>query len=214
MLLCVRHRSLILFSAATLFLTLFCFLGPLQVNAQEETAQPEKKEAAQAKKEFPSRNEIIPRATVISTKLAEADAQVQKAEVLAPVYGTLDLVERRLGELEKQYTNWEEIKSWRLNRLRIVESAYADLGEQQKGQLIIIQTHLKIMEDLLSTWEQEKAYWQEWQEILSKKNVRYPEETFGDILASIDRLLEQVTSVGGELIKAQQKYAPGQVIIS
>ena len=73
---------------------------------------------------------------------------------------------------------------------------------------------MKIMEDLLSTWEQEKAYWQEWQEILSKKNVRYPEETFGDILASIDRLLEQVTSVGGELIKAQQKYAPGQVIIS
>ena len=214
MLLCVRHRSLILFSAATLFLTLFSFLGPLQVNALEETAQPEKKEAAQAKKEFPSRNEIIPRATVISAKLAEPDAQVQKAEVLAPVYGTLDLVERRLGELEKQYTNWEEIKSWRLNRLRIVESAYADLGEQQKGQLTIIQTHLEIMEDLLSTWEQEKAYWQEWQEILSKKNVRYPEETFGDILASIDRLLEQVTSVGGELIKAQQKYSPGQVIIS
>ena len=103
----------------------------------KKSAQPEKKEAAQAKKDFPGRNEIIPRATVIATRLAEADAQVQKAEILAPVYGTLDLVERRLGELEKQYTNWEEIKSWRLNRLRIVESAYADLGEQQKGQLTL-----------------------------------------------------------------------------
>ena len=194
MLLCVRQRSLILFSAATLLLSLFCFLGPLQVNAQEEIAQPEKKEVAPAKKDFPGRNEIIPRATVIAARLAEADAQVQKAEILASVYGTLDLVERRLGELEKQYTNWEEIKSWRLNRLRIVESAYTDLDEQQKGQLTVIQTHLKIIEDLLSTWEQEKAYWQEWQEILSKKNVRYPEETFGDILASIDSLLEQVIS--------------------
>jgi small-conductance mechanosensitive channel len=70
------------------------------------------------------------------------------------------------------------------------------------------------MEKLLNTWEQEKTYWQEWQEILSKKNVRYPEETFGDIMTSIDKLLEQVTSVSGELIKAQQKYASGQVIIA
>ena len=209
-----KNKSHILLYTAAMFLAFSFLLGPLQVKAQEETARQEKKETTQAKKDFPGRNEIIPRATMIAARVAEAHAQVQKAETLAPVYRTLDLVEESLGELEKQYTNWEEIKSWRLNRLRIAESVYADLDEQQKGELGIIQTHLKIMEDLLSTWEQEKAYWQEWQEILIKKNVRYPEETFEDILASIDKLLEQVSSVGGELIKAQQKYSPGQVVIS
>ena len=210
----LKHRSPILFYAAAMFLAFFCLLGPLPVKAQEETALPEKKETAQVKKDFPGRNEIIPRAAEIDVRLAEAQAQVQKAETLALVYGALDLVERRLGELEKHYSNWEEIQNWRLNRVRGAESAYAELGERQKGQLGIIQTHLQVMEKLLSTWEKEKAYWQEWQENLSKNNVRYPEETFEDIQASIDKLLEQVTSMGGELIKAQQKYSPGQVIIS
>jgi small-conductance mechanosensitive channel len=214
MALCVRPRSHIFFCAAALFLALICLLCPLQVKAQEETAQPEKKETAQAKQDFPGRIEIIPRAAVIDAKLAEAHAQVQKAETLSPVYGILDLVEGRLGELEKRYTNWEEIKSWRLNRLRNAESDYADLAEQQKGQLIIIQTQLQIMEDLLSTWEKEKAYWQEWQEVLNKKSVIYPEEAFERILAGIDKLLERVISVGGELIKAQQKYSSGQAIIT
>jgi len=204
----------IIFCAAILFLAIFCLLCPVHVNAQEETAQPEKVETALPSKVFPDRIEITPSARVTAARLTAAHAQVQKAENLAPVFKTLDLVEEKLGELEKRYTNWEEINNWRLNRLYIVESAYADIREKQKAQLDSIHYQLQIMENLRSAWEKEKAYWQEWQEILSKKQITYPEETFDRILVGIDRLLERINSVGGELLKAEQKYSSGQVLIA
>ena len=210
MVFCVRHRFHIRCCTAALFLILFFFLGPLSLIAEEGTTQPETKEI----KNFPSRKEIIPRAAAVGDKIAEAYVQIQKTENLASVYKALDLVEERLERLEKSYSNWEEIESWRLNRLRMAEASYEALGKQQKPQFKIIQTRLQLLENLIETWETEKAYWQEWQEVLRKKQVSYPEEVFERLLAGMDKLLELVINESSELSQAQLKYSPGKVTIT
>ena len=211
---CVRYRSQILFFSAALILLLSCFLPPLQSKVQEEPLQPAKQETAQEKKDFPGRSEIIPQATVIASRMAEAFVQVQKAENLAPVYKNLDNVKKKVEKLEEQYANWEEVGNWRMNRLRMAESAYAGLREQQKGQLALVQSQLQIMEDLQGRWEEERVYWQKWQENLDTKEVAYPAEVFERIRAGMDQLLARITKVYSELFQAQLKYAPDKVIIA
>jgi len=208
-----RVKFHILFYTAVLIMLLFCFLQPLQSKAQEQTTQPETNETPEVQN-FPDRSEIIPRATITASKLAEALVQVQKAESLNVVYENLENVKKKLEKLEGQYTNWEDIENWRLNRLRMAESAYVNLRDKQKRQLAIVQAHLQTMEDLRATWEEERLYWKRWQETLNKKEVTYPKEAFERILAGIDQLLAKITKVYGEVINAQLRYIQDGVIIS
>jgi potassium efflux system protein len=215
MILSFRHRFHISFCVAALFLALFCsFFEPLPLKAQEETAQTQTKESPPAPKGFPGRKEIIPKATAVANRLAEAHVLLQKAEGLSPVYKALDLGEERLRRLETLYSNWEEIESWRLNRLRMAESTYEALGKQWKAQFKIIQTKLQLLENLIEKWETEKDYWQGWQDFLRKKQVLYPEEVFERLLAGINQLLDLAIDKSGELSQAQLKYSPGQVTIT
>jgi len=183
-----------------------CLIVPVSVMALEEIAQPERI--------FPGLSEVVPRSMSVTAQITEADAQVHEAETRDAVYETLDALLERLEALEDQYNNWEETKSWQFSRLRNAQSSYADLGDQQKLQLKIIYTQLQILENLRSTWEKEKTYWNEWQGVLNKTQVKVPEQTFESTLTNIDRLLNRITKVGSELVKAQQKYSPGQEIIS
>lgn len=210
----VRCKFTVLFCTAALFMALICLIGSPQVVAQEKTAQPEKAESTQPEKNFPGINEIGSRATEIASKIAEAETQLQKAEDLTPVYETLDPLVARIEEVEARYTNWEQIKTWRVNRIRSAQSNYNDLAEQQKVKLNVLYTRLQVLEKLRSTWENEKTFWLEWQKVLSTTDATFPATTFERTLAGIDNLLERITRVGGELIRAQQKYSPGQEIIA
>ena len=213
MVLCVRHSLHIRLCAAALFLALFSILGPLQVS-RGETAQAEKTETAQAKKDFPGINEIVPRGTIIAARIADAEALIQKAEAMDAVSRNLDLLGTRLEKLEERYSNWENIKNWRFNRLRSAQSNYADLNKELKVQLNIISTQFQNLENLCSTWGEEKTYWMDWYDFLSKTHAKFPEEPFEGTLTSIDTLLEQTAGATAKLIKAQQKYAPAQETIT
>jgi potassium efflux system protein len=219
---CFRYTFTVYFRTATLFLVLASLLGPVNVKAQDKTAQPEKDESAQSKKvetaetkkSFPGINEIVPRATMVAGRIAMADDALLKAKVLDSVYEALDPLVLKIDELEARYTNWEDINRWQFSRLRNAESNYAELGAQQKGKLNIVSSQLQNLEKLRNTWRQQKTYWLEWQELLSKSDTKFPEETLQRTLASIEGILERINTVGGELLLAQQKYSPGQEIIT
>jgi potassium efflux system protein len=165
-------------------------------------------------KTFPGFNEVVPQATALAARMAEAESQVHKAESRKSVYATLDDLAEDLEKLEESYSDWEEVTNWQINRLLRAQSIYADLREQQIKPLDIIYTQLNTLENLRSTWEKEKTYWQEWQGYLRKIDVKAPTEAFKRSLSSIDTLLKRIIRVGGELVKAQQKYSPGQEIIA
>jgi small-conductance mechanosensitive channel len=225
-----RYKFTVLFCTAALFLALICLIGPQQLMAQEETTQPEKTESVQPdktetaqaekaentqpEKDFPGINEIGSRATETVSRMAGAETQLHKAEDLAPVYETLDPLVAKIEELEARYTNWEQVTTWRVNRIRSAQANYLDLAEQQKVKLNVLYTRLQVLENLRSTWEKEKTYWLEWRKVLSTTDITFPAATFERTLAGIDKLLARITRVGGELIRAQQKYAPGQEIIA
>ena len=151
-----RCKFTILCCVATLMLALVCSIVPASVRAQEKTAQPA---TAPSEKIFPGLNEVVPQATLVATKIHEAQAQVLQAEIRDKVYQTLtDLVER-LQELEERYSDWQEINSWQFSRMRTAQGSYAELSAEQKVQLDIIYSQLRILEELRSAWEREKAHW-------------------------------------------------------
>ena len=188
-------------------LTLFICLFFLQPALAEETP------AVEAKT-FPGFNEVVPQAAALTVRIAEAEAQVHKAESRETVYDSLDTLVKSLEKLEEQYSDWQDVTNWQINHLLRAQSIYADLREQQTNPLEIIDSQLKTLEKLRMTWEKEKTYWQEWQESLRKTDVKAPTEAFKRSLSSIDSLLKRINRVGGELVKAQQRYSPGQEIIS
>ena len=163
---------------------------------------------------FPGFNEVVPQASALAARVADAEVQVHKAESRKSVYDTLDSLVEGLEKLEEQYSDWEDVTNWQINRLLRAQSIYADLSEQQTKSLDIIYTQLKTLEKLRRTWEKEKTYWQEWQGYLRKIDVKATAEVFKRTLSSIDTLLKRITRVGGELVEAQQKYSPGQEIIA
>ena len=201
-----RYRFNIPCCFLTTFLAIVCLIVPVFVMALEESVQ--------TAKVFPGLNEVVPQATSVAAKVTEAHDKIQRAEAQGFIYETLDALDERLKELEEHYQDWKDINSWQFNSLRNAQSRYADLANLQKVQLKILYTHLQNLETLRSTWEEEKTYWQEWQGALSKTHVTIPEETFERTHTSIDNLLNRITKVGGELVKAQQKYSPGQEIIA
>lgn len=202
------------FYAAILFLTVVFLTLSVSVKAQEEATEPKAQKETVEAKIFPGRNEVVPQATVISARVAEADVQVRQAEARDAVYQTLDSLVDSLGKVEEQFQKWDEINSWRLNRLLRAQLSYTDLRDQQGKPLGSINTQLFILENLRNTWQNEKTYWQEWQVALGKKEVEVPVETFQRTLISIDTLLNRIDRVGSELVKAQQKYSSGQEVIA
>ena len=202
------HRPVFQAFESAALLTLFICLFFLQPVLAEETSDVEAKT-------FPGINEVIPQATALAARMAEAEAQVYKAESReTTLYATLDTLVEGLEKLEEQYTDWEEVNDWQSNRLLRAQSIYADLHEQQAKPLEIIYTQLNSLEELRKTWLEEKTYWQEWQGHLRKIDVKAPTETFKRSLSSIDTLHKRITRVAGELVKAQQKYSPGQEVIA
>ncbi len=165
-------------------------------------------------KTFPGFNEVIPQATSVAARIAEAKAQVQQAANLDESYAKLDEKVEILEKLEEQYSPWEEIDNWQFNRLLSARINYKDLTEQHQKPLENINTHLHTLEELRNSWEQEESYWKEWQAFLRETNVKLPRETFTRTLSNIDDLLNQITKVGGKLIRAQQKYSPAQEVVA
>jgi small-conductance mechanosensitive channel len=170
--------------------------------------------AAPREKIFPGLNEVVPQATAVAARVSEAEAQIKQAGGLEGIYADLDEQVERLKKLEEQYNNWEEVGDWQLNRLLSAQASYTDLSEQQEKPLDTIYTHLKDLEELRISWDQEKAYWKEWQVSLRKIDVKVPREAFRRTLASIDELLRGIAKASGVLVKSQQKYSPTQEIIT
>jgi len=197
-----RKKNQFSFCAVILFLTLNCLVAPSPVKAAEDTVQPEQT--------FPGFNEVIPKATATAARITDAKAQVQQATQLDDVYAKLDEKVERLKNLEELYSPWEDAGTWQFNRLLSARINYNDLIEQQNAPLEAINVHLKNLEELRNTWNQQEAYWQGWQDSLRKTDVKLPRETFSRTLSDIRELLQKITNIGGKLIKAQQKYSPAR----
>jgi hypothetical protein len=116
-------------------LALFVCLLLLQPAIAEETPAVETKT-------FPGFNEVVPKATALAARMAEADAQVQKAESRETVYATLDALAEGLENLEEQYSDWDDINNWQVNRLFRAQSIYSDLRDQNSNPLNVIYTQL------------------------------------------------------------------------
>ncbi len=189
-----------------LLVLLACLISPQSAFTQEVPASQEKT--------FPGFNEVIPRATSVAARIAEAEVRVQQATKLNKVYANLDENLEILEKLEKQYSPWDEADNWQINRLLGARNNYSDLNDQQNKPLSIINKHLETLEKLRNTWEEEGTYWKEWQEYLLGIHVNVPQDAFTRTRDSISSLLKRVTKVGGELVKAQQKYSPAQEVIA
>ncbi len=203
---CIRNNTSIVFRAAAILILLIGLTVPHLCLAEEETAP--------QGQTYPGLNEVVPQATVVAAQIGDAKARVSQADKLGKVYVTLDKQTENLKKLEEQVSNWDDVANWQLNRLLGVQSSYSNLAAQQQKPLDIIYTHLKTLEELRSTWEQEQLFWKQWQSYLRKSGVKVPTEAFNRTRQSIDNLLKNITLVGGHLVKPQQKYAPGQEIIA
>jgi potassium efflux system protein len=192
--------------SVALLVLLACLISPQSAFTQEAPAS--------QGKTFPGFNEVIPRATSVAARIAEAEVRTQQATKLDKIYANLDENLESLEKLEEHYRPWEEAGSWQINRLLGARNNYNDLSDQQNQPLSIINKHLKSLEKLRNTWEEEGTYWKEWQEYLLGIHVNVPQDAFTRTRDSISSLLKRVTKVGGELLKAQQKYSPAQEVIA
>ena len=196
-------------SIIILMLCLVC-LGTSPGLAQQETqSQSEPQE-----KTFPGFNEVVPQATALAAKITDANNQIKKSEGRQSLYDNLDALQESLAKVEEQYKDWENVDTWQINHLLRAQATYGDLAEQQTKQLDVINSQLQSLESLRVTWEQEKKFWQEWQKSLRQTGVKVPVEEFKRTHQEVDSLLQRITLVASELIKSQQKYAPGQEIIT
>ncbi len=210
---CYFYRKLLkVVGSVALPVLLACLISP-QVAFTLEAPVDEKTPVVQ-EKNFPGFNEVVPQASALAARMAEAEVQVHKAGSRKSVYATLDTLVEKLEKIEEHYSDWEDVTNWQTNRLLRAQAIYADLSEQQTKPLDIIYTQLNTLEKLRRIWEKEETYWQEWQGSLRQIDVKAPTEAFKRSLSSIDTLLKRITRVGGELVKAQQKYSPGQEIIA
>jgi len=200
-----RHLQRKVGSSACLFL-LICLLFP-QPGFTEETP-------AVQEKTFPGFNEVIPQATSVAARIAEAKVQIQQSAQLDDIYARLDEKVETLNKLEEEYSPWDEVSTWQFNRLLNARINYNDLIGQKNKPLETINTHFNNLEKLRISWDEEKTYWKEWQAFLRKTDVKAPRETFTQTLSDIDELLQKITNVGGKLLKAQQKYSPAQEIVT
>ena len=199
-----------------LLLWLFCLSGTPAGHAQQE-AQPQKPQSQEAQpqeKTFPGLDEVVPQATALASKLEVATTQIQGLEDRKTLYETLDNLLKDQAELEKQYTDWENVDNWQVNRLLIAQTSYSDLADLLKSNLEVVNSQLQGLESQRTTWEQEKNYWQGWQENLRQAGVNPPEEVFKRSLSSIDEHLQRIARISSELVRAQQQYAPAQEILA
>jgi small-conductance mechanosensitive channel len=174
-------------------------------------AAPEATVPAATEKSFPGLNEVIPEANAAANRISVAGARVQEAESLDNVYARLDALAENLRQLEERYDNWEQINDWPLTRLLGAQGSYTDLRQQQEKLLETIYSQLASLEQLRTTWEKEKVYWQEWHASFEKNGIKVPEDVFTDTRRAIEDLLERIDEATGILVRAQQKYAPGTI---
>ncbi|MDX2480489.1 MAG: mechanosensitive ion channel [Desulfuromusa sp.] len=165
-------------------------------------------------KSFPGLNEVVPQATAVTIRISDTETQIQQAEELDDDSARLDALTESLKKLEELYSDWNEVNNWQLIRLRGAQSSYIDLKDQWAKPLVPISSRLATLEELHSRWEQEKTYWQEWQDSLKKTGVKAPVEVFSATQHAIVNLLNRITKASGVLVKAQQKYSPGQEVLT
>ena len=187
---CSYYRKLPKASGSVALLVLLACLVFPQAAFAVEAPVDEKTPVAQ-EKTFPGFNEVIPQATSVAARIAEAEAQVQQATNLDESYAQLDEKIETLKKLEEQFSHWEEIENWQFNRLLSARINYKDLKEQQQEFLESINVHLEVLEGLRNSWEQEERYWKEWQAFLRKTDVKLPSQTFTRTLSNIDSKLSR-----------------------
>ena len=142
--------------SVSLLVLLACLLSPQVAFTME--APVDEKTPVVLEKAFPDFNEVIPRATSVAARSAEVEAQVHQATNLAESYAQLDEKVEILKKLEEQYIPWEEIDNWQFNHLLSARINYKEPTEPLQKPLESISTHLKILEGLRNSWEQEEIY--------------------------------------------------------
>ena len=188
------------------FIFVFCMLTPQWGLAQEEPTEDPKT--------FPGFNEVVPQATALAAKLTEVDNRIQNFESREALYARLDNLQENLSKLENTYEDWDKVAEWPINRLLRAQASYIELEQQQTAPMNQINIQLNELEQLRITWENENSFWREWREHLRNIDVKVPDEAFNRSLGSIQDLLKRISRIGGELVKAQQKYAPGSEVIT
>jgi small-conductance mechanosensitive channel len=198
-------------SVIVLLLGLFCLSGPAAGLAQQES-QPQ--EAQPQEKSFPGLNEVVPQATALASKLTVANTHIQELGDRQALYDKLDALQEDHTRLEEQHQDWETIDDWQINRLLIAQANYNDLADSLRSNLDVINNQLQTLENQRITWEQEKIYWQKWQEHLQQGDIKLPVQVFKRSRSSIDDLLQSISQISSELVRAQQKYASTQEILA
>jgi len=162
---------------------------------------------------FPGLNEVIPQANAISARLTAAEAVIAQADSLDGVHQKLADLADTLKEVEAQFINWEDAVNWPLNRLMTVETRYSQIDQEQKQQLEVLSGLFKDLENLRTTWTEEKNFWQKWQKALRKSEVNIPEDVFTKAQKNIDALLERISEASTKLLKMQEEYSAEREIL-
>ncbi len=159
---------------------------------------------------FPGLDELIPKASEVTTRLTEANAVVDQTESLEDTHKQLADLAGRLKTIEEQFTNWEDSTNWPLNRLMTAEARYKQIDREQKQRFEVLTGHFRALEDLRATWSKEKTFWQEWPASLRKNGIKIPGETFTKTRQGIDELLQRISLASIKLISMQKEFSAEQ----
>jgi len=162
---------------------------------------------------YPGLDQVIPQSTALAAKLGVSETQINEIDNLKGIYAELDKHVETLSILEKQFTGWDDASNWPMNRLLSAESRYSDLSEQIQKPLSTVNSALKSLEELRTSWSLQKNYWQAWQDALQHQKIRPPREAFDKTRQSITAILKRIGHVSGALVLAQQKYSPMEEVI-
>jgi small-conductance mechanosensitive channel len=163
---------------------------------------------------FPGLNEVIPQSNAVSAGLTAAEAVIAQADSLDQVQQKLADLAEKLKEVETQFTGWEDVINWPLNRLMTAETRYSQIDQEQKQYLDVLAGLFKELEDLREKWTEEKDFWQNWHEALRKSEVKIPEEVFTKTLQNIDELLGRISEASTKLLKMQEEFSAEQEILA
>ncbi len=156
---------------------------------------------------LPGLNEVIPQANAVNAGLTAAEAVIAQADTLEQAHQKLAEVADALKVVEAQFTNWEDAVNWPLNRLMTAETRYSQIDKEQKEQFDVLAGLFKNLEDLRTTWTEEKSFWQKWHKALRKSEVEIPEDVFTKTRKNIDDLLERISAASTKMLKVQEEFS-------
>lgn len=216
----IRRGHRILGATFKLFFCL-CLVTPTPGGAQQ-SAQPGAQPGAEATAEppaeevvsFPGLDAVIPRANAVTVQVTAANAVVDQAAALQNVEQQLAELTVKLKTLEEQFSNWQDVGNWPLNRLMTAKGSYTQLNQEYQELFDTLSEQFAALEGLRDTWAREKTFWQDWQRDLGQARGEVTDEIFDKTLHSIDALLGKIAAASTKLLQKQESFSQGQEVLA